>query len=272
MSADSLPALPPGTVTLLDQPYVENPWQSADPDSAQTLDLYVPAGSGPFPLIVWIHGGGWHSLGKQSYRLNMVASFVPHGFAVASIAYRLTPDAPFPAQIEDCHRAVAWLKQHADEHAIDPTRIGVAGHSAGAHLCALLATGGIVTDAECVQAAVLWSPPCTIDREEWPRDTFPWNPDGKFSQTFFPSKAYEPELARLASPSTHLHPAVPPLLIVHGDADPIVPIGPTTRFAEQAGGLGINVTYRAEAGGTHDILNAANDQEAARFFIRVLKS
>jgi acetyl esterase/lipase len=265
--------LPPGTKCLLDQPYVTDAWKGNDPDSAQTLDLYVPAGDGPFPIIVWIHGGGWHSLGKQPHGLWFASEFGPHGFAVASIAYRLTPDAPFPAQIEDCHLALDWLREHAAEHALDTQLIGVVGHSAGAHLCALVATGGIVPSSKPVQAAVCWSPPCDMDRDRgaWPKDTFIWNPEGKFSQTFFPSKAYEPQLARYASPVTHAHASMPPILIIHGDKDPIVPLGQAVRFAEQLRTLGVNVTHRTEIDGTHDIMNEANNTEAIRFFTQILR-
>lgn len=273
MPENALHPIPAGTHLLLDQPYVADAWKGTNPDSAQTLDLYVPAGKGPFPLVVWIHGGGWHSLGKQPHGLQFASAFLPHCFAVASIAYRLTPDAPFPAQIEDCHLALNWLRKHAAEHALDSQRIGVVGHSAGAHLCALVATGGIVSSSEPVQAAVCWSPPCDLDRDRgaWPKDTFIWNPEGKFSQSFFPSKTYEPQLGRLASPATHAHPSMPPILIVHGDQDPIVPLGQAVRFAEQLRTLGVNVTYRTETGGTHDILHAANNAEAIRFFTQILR-
>ena len=100
-----------------------------------TLDLYFPEKfSGPLPVIVWIHGGGW-SRGRKE-RCPAVA-LVNDGYVIASIDYRLTSTAPFPAQIEDCKAAVRWLRANASQYSLDPDHIGVWGHSAGGHLAAL---------------------------------------------------------------------------------------------------------------------------------------
>jgi len=94
-----------------------------------TLDLYCPKkGSGPLPVIVWIHGGSWNSGRKE--RCPAVA-LVQDGFAVASIDYRLTSTAPFPAQIEDCKAAVRWLRANAAKYNLDADRIGVWGNVRG---------------------------------------------------------------------------------------------------------------------------------------------
>jgi acetyl esterase/lipase len=100
-----------------------------------TLDLYCPEKvSDRLPVIVWIHGGGWRSGRKE--RCPAVA-LVQDGFAVASIDYRLTRTAPFPAQIEDCKAAVRWLRANAAKYNLDADRVGVWGMSAGGHLAAL---------------------------------------------------------------------------------------------------------------------------------------
>jgi acetyl esterase/lipase len=114
------------------------------------LDLYLPAvGSGPFPTVVWIHGGGW-SGGTYTTVPADAPALLARGIAVASVEYRLTSQAgqfgsepvTFPAQIEDVKGAVRWLRAHASTYGLDPARMGSHGASAGAHLSALLATSG----------------------------------------------------------------------------------------------------------------------------------
>jgi len=273
----SLDQLPADTRRVLDQAYVPGAQTGHHPDSIQALDLFVPAGPGPFPVILWVHGGGWHSFGKEPEGIELALTFLPHGFAVAAIGYRLTPDAPFPAQIEDCGRALAWLRLHAAEHRLDPDRVGVVGHSAGAHLCALLATGtagaGFAeTGAGPIQAAVCWSPPFDLDRERgaWPKTMFAWNPEDKFSRTFFPGGAYDAEFARRASPASYVHGNMPPMLVVHGARDTIIPFAPVEAFVEQAKKTGVDVTLRIDSERGHDTMNKETKEEALQFFMRVL--
>ena len=111
-----------------------------------TLDLYCPEKvSGPLPVIGWIHGGGWSRSRKERCP---AVRMVDDGYAVASIEYRLTEVAPFPAQIEDCKAAVRWLRANAAKYNLDPDRIGVWGFPAGGHLAALLGTSGGVRELE----------------------------------------------------------------------------------------------------------------------------
>src|SRR5206468_530267 len=114
---------------------------------ALTLDLYCPQkASGPLPVILWIHGGGWSKGRKEQH--SPAISFLNDGYAVASIEYRLSGEAPFPAQIEDCKAAVRWLRANAAKYNLDADRIGAWGHSAGGHLSALLGTSGGVQELE----------------------------------------------------------------------------------------------------------------------------
>ena len=110
------------------------------------LDLYLPPeGESPWPVIVWIHGGAW----RTGNRADPPALFlVERGYAVASISYRLSREAIFPAQIHDCKAAIRWLRARAGEYDLDPARIGVWGASAGGHLAALLGTSGGVERLE----------------------------------------------------------------------------------------------------------------------------
>lgn len=124
-----------GAVTILrDLPYVPAGHER------QKLDLYLPTPTnGPLPVIIWIHGGAWRAGSKEQCR---AARFSQRGYAVASLNYRLSQHAVFPAQIEDCQAAVRWLRANAAKCRLDPERFGAWGSSAGGHLVALLGTAG----------------------------------------------------------------------------------------------------------------------------------
>src|SRR6266852_4209804 len=118
------------------------------------LDLYVPNSGGPFPVVVWVHGGGWQTGDKSDP--NPALREVNRGYAVVSINYRLQilhpapldPNLAFPVQIKDCKAAVRWLRANAATYNLDPNRIGAWGESAGGHLSSLLGTSAGVSDLE----------------------------------------------------------------------------------------------------------------------------
>ena len=106
------------------------------------LDLYLPSNPrGKLPVVMWIHGGGWRNGDKGS--AGAARPMVGRGFAVADVAYRLSGEAIFPAQVEDCKAAVRWVRANATKHGLDGERIGVWGSSAGGHLVAFLGTSGV---------------------------------------------------------------------------------------------------------------------------------
>ena len=270
--------LPADSLKILDAPYAEGAWAGSNPASVQTLDLFVPAGAGPFPLIVWIHGGGWHG-GDKDGGASLALQFLPHGFALASLNYRYTYDAPFPAQIEDCNAMLVWLRTHAKQYHLDPDRVGVIGHSAGAHLAALMATTGDgkqfskdLNTSVSVQAAVCWAGPLDLDRErgQWPTNMFAWSLKDAFSKTFFPGGTYDGAFARTASPASYVHDGIPPMLIVHGAKDTTVPLGQASTFAARLKESGADVTYHIDPDHGHDVMNAAATEEAVQFFERTL--
>lgn len=125
-------ALPQGTRVERDLAY--------GPDPAQALDLYRPAGDGPFPLVVFVHGGGWRRGDKAMPRMvqHKVAHWLPRGLAFASLNYRMLPEADVLVQAGDVARALAFLQQRAGMLGLDADRLVLVGHSAGAHLAALL--------------------------------------------------------------------------------------------------------------------------------------
>jgi acetyl esterase/lipase len=106
------------------------------------LDMLLPTGAtSPARVVVWVHGGGWRS-GSRAPIPTRAANLCPRGCAVVSIDYRLTGVARWPAQIHDVRAAVRWLRAHAAQYNLDPTRVAAWGNSSGGHLAAVLATAG----------------------------------------------------------------------------------------------------------------------------------
>lgn len=127
---------PKETVTHSNIPYAN------DTSKKHLLDIYLPEhANGKIPLVVWIHGGAWMVNDKYAdmgYMKNTVRSFIESGYALASIDYRFSTEAIFPAQIQDCNQALEYLYQHADEYNIEREKIALIGFSAGGHLASLL--------------------------------------------------------------------------------------------------------------------------------------
>ncbi len=221
--------LPQGVRVLRDLAYVENGHER------QKLDLYLPAkAEGLLPLLIWIHGGGWQNGSKEGCPPAR-QGYLDRGYAVASINYRLSGHAVFPAQIEDCKAAIRWLRAHSKEYCIDPARFGVWGSSAGGHLVALLGTSGAETSFDVgahlgvssrVQAVCDYYGPTDLTRMDENaapgarmRHNDPESPESKLLGG--PVQENKEKAAR-ASPLTYVTTNMPPFLIVHGDADPVV--------------------------------------------------
>jgi acetyl esterase/lipase len=223
--------LPAGVVALRDVPYVEGGHER------NRLDLYLPeTANGHLPLIVWIHGGGWQGGSKENCP---AVGFVKKGYVVASVNYRLSQHAIFPAQIEDCKAAIRWLRANAAKYHIDAEHVGVWGGSAGGHLVALLGTTGAVKELEGPGGNSDQSSrvQCVVD---WfgPTDFVSWDPDFntavyKMITNLLGVSAQEnKEKARKASPLNYVGKDSAPFLIVHGDQDKLVPLGQSEVFAQ----------------------------------------
>jgi acetyl esterase/lipase len=238
----------------------------AEPDgSPLQLDLYLPAGDGPWPVTLWLHGGGW-AVGARDLRADeRMAPLARAGIAVAAVQYRLTDRATFPAQLDDARAAVRWLRAHGAEHGLAPDRIGAWGASAGGHLAALL---GLLPDGRdgelgdsSVQAVVSWFPPTDLlardtDVPDGPPPPFlsgpPPSPSYEARLLGVPSTADDAEGARAASPLTHVHAGAPPFLLVHGDRDGLVPASHSRRLAEALQAVGAPVDLLLIAGANHE--------------------
>ncbi|MGE3806070.1 MAG: alpha/beta fold hydrolase [Gemmataceae bacterium] len=223
------------------------------------LDLYLPKDTKNPPLVVFIHGGGWRA---NSYKRCLTPWLTEHGFAVASIGYRLSDKAIFPAQIHDCKAGVRWLRAHAKEYGYDATRIGVAGTSAGGHLALLLGTtagdeklegsvGGNLDQSSRVQAIVDFYGPSDFvlrAKNQPSRGDAPGSPV-RLLLGEPPSKNLE--LAKSASPAYHVSKDDPPLLILHGDKDGKVLLDQSERMVAEYRKAGLSVTLEVLPGAGH---------------------
>jgi acetyl esterase/lipase len=222
----------------------------------QKLDLYVPEkADGPLPVIVWIHGGAWRAGSKdRCVSLPMTTK----GYAAASVGYRLSQHATFPAQIEDCKAAIRYLRANAKKYNLDPDRIGVWGGSAGGHLVALLGTSGDVKDVEGnlgsndqssrVQAVCDWFGPADFTRFEGGAAASPNNPLALLLGGPVNEKK---DLAAKASPVTFASKDDPPFLIIHGDQDPTVPLKQSELLEAALKKAGVDVTLVVLKGAKH---------------------
>jgi len=226
------------------------------------------------PAIVYIHGGGWTG-GSRDGGIGHAVQWARRGYLGVSIEYRLSGEAKFPAQIEDCKCAIRFLRAKAKEYRIDPERIGVCGHSAGGHLSALVGTsadlpeldgtGGWKEFSSGVQAV------CDISG---PGDFVGWgdaaHPAVRGLLGDYVSK--KPELAALASPVTHVKKTTPPFLIIHGDQDPIVPVEQGRAMHAALKKVGADSTLLVVEGGNHHPFTAESSRAMEEFFDRHLLS
>lgn len=238
------------------------------------LDLYLPQESKDPPLVVFIHGGGWRN---NSYKKCLTPWLTDYGFAVASIGYRLSDKAKFPAQVHDCKAAVRWLRAHAREYGYNADRIGVAGTSAGGHLALMLGVTGGVDDLEGevgdnadessrVQAVVDYYGPSdfVLRSQNQPSKTEPTN--SPVRQLLGVRASENAKLARFASPAFYVTEDDPPLLIVHGDQDKTVRLDQSERMVEEYRMERLHVTLEvvpdAGHGGPAHFTRAYRDQVA----------
>jgi acetyl esterase/lipase len=247
------------------------------------LDLHVPDGNGPFPVVVWIHGGGWTIYDRT--KIDDPQYLLDAGFVVAAIDYRLTTVAPFPAMIADCQAAVRWLREHHQRYGLRAGRIGAMGPSAGGHLAALLAlTPHIAWDgANHAQSAAVHAvvPVCPVTDVEaiwpyWVQERHDVPELTKMIHGFCGGNPAERiELMRQASPLSHVAAGAPPFSLFHGDADPTVPISHSERLAAALHAHGVATELTVSSGTGHVGIDGYPQPEAARaaissFFARHL--
>lgn len=208
------------------------------------MDMYWPKnGSGPFPLVLYVHGGGWTTGEKTEGVQPYARALNAQGIAVAAVNYRLSGEALFPAMIEDIKCAVRHIRANATTYNINPNAIGAFGGSAGGHLVSLLGTadasagwdtGAYENISSSISAVSEFFGPTNLQIE------FPGNEKelmlSAFGQTNYADMAF-------ASPIAYIDPNDPPFLIFHGEEDTLVPIAQSEAFAAALQNAGINTTF-----------------------------
>ncbi len=204
---------------------------NSDTDPKHLLDIYLPADAkGKLPLVIFIHGGGWLSNDKYSdmgYMKKTVAEIISSGFALASIDYRFSTQAVFPAQMLDCNRAISFLYDNAGKYGFDVNRFAVMGFSAGGHLASMVGLSKNnnidsffmpgTTRTFSFKAVVDFYGPAELIM-------FPGAGDAKSPEALLIGAAPldRPDLARAASPVTYVDKNDPPFIIIHGEKDELV--------------------------------------------------
>jgi len=238
---------------------------AGDANPAHLLDLYLPKkpSDEPHPLIVFIHGGGWQESDKNSIVGLLYVLIQDGAFVGASINYRLSGEAKWPAQIYDCKGALRWLRAHAKEYNFDPEKVGLIGISAGGHLVSLLGTSGGVAElegtvggnaeqssrAQCVINLCGVADMLTIKAQGTILD--PEKPNAPFFKLFGGPLSEHVKEATAASPSTYITADDPPFLHVHGTKDPLVPIAQSLEFSAALKKKGVSSTMITGKDGGH---------------------
>ncbi len=218
------------------------------------LDIYQRRDTtGPQPTLIWIHGGGWVGGTKESALMSLVPWF-EMGWNVVNVEYRLGRVSLAPAAVEDCLCALRWVAANAQKYNIDATQLVVSGDSAGGHLA--LTTGMIPEsaglDRQCpgvplpmVAAIINWygitDVPDLLD-----------GPNRKsYAVAWLSSMPDRVEIAKRVSPLTYVRPGIPPILTIHGDADPTVPYQHALRLQSALESAGVSHELVTIPGGKH---------------------
>ncbi len=282
-------------------------WSSALDDAGNKLplhmDIYMPrnVAQPPFPLVVWVHGGAWRG-GTYQTLPGFIPRLLEHSMAVASIEYRLSPQAIFPAQIHDVKGAIRYLRANAQQYALDATRIGIFGSSAGGHLAALAATSGDEPSIEgdtggnagyssrviaCADyfgptdllnlAPDVTVPPGNIFNHDAPdgpgSELVGWDQPGQglgdIRAHLSDSQAPYPMLVQRCNEANPIYWATaddPPTFIAHGAQDTSVPLNQSGRLATALNNLGVPGVYRIIPAAGHGNLGSATDDAMILFF------
>ncbi|MBK1876075.1 alpha/beta hydrolase [Pelagicoccus mobilis] len=223
------------------------------------LDIFVPQGVESPPLVMNIHGGGWSG---GNYKDSSFQWLTAHGFAVASISYRLTDVASHPAQIHDCKGALRWLRANAGKYGYDTSYVVVGGRSAGGHLAALLGTthgvdalegtvGGNLDQSSKVDGIIdFYGATDFIQRSKTqPEKTD--KPSGIVYRLLGGPVKGNKRIAKQAGAAYHVSKDDPPMLVIHGDEDPQVLIGQSERIVDVYERKGLEVEFLVVEGGGH---------------------
>jgi acetyl esterase/lipase len=276
---------------MFDLPY-------ADLSPAQELDVYwPPAGNGPFPVILSVHGGAFMGGDKRDVQLEPALAALARGYAVVSVNYRMSGEAAFPALVHDVKASVRWVRANATAFLFDAARVAIWGGSAGGYLALMVGVSAGVPELEdlalgnpgcssAVQAVVDWFGPTDFLKMDGqlaasgmaPAPQFAHSAPGSPESLILGRPITEiPDVVRAANPETYLHPAAPPFFIQHGDRDDVVPYQQSVNFAASARALAGSARVQLEIlpGARHaDPVFAAphNVQKVLDFLDRTLRA
>ncbi|MFJ4479481.1 alpha/beta hydrolase fold domain-containing protein [Streptomyces xanthochromogenes] len=230
------------------------------------LDLWLPDETHrrPLPVVLYLHGGGWRAgtradMGPRlrHWSPSPFARLAQAGFAVASVDYRLSGEAIYPAQLDDATAALGWLHARADELGLDTRRTLSWGESAGAHLAALLAL------TTSMSGCVVWYGPTDLTTlpGQCPPGTYDASdPATREALLIGAALSDAPELARAASPVAHAHASAPPFLILHGTEDALIPPAQGAQLAATLHQLGVHADFRSIPGADHGWAGLTDDE------------
>jgi len=223
-SAANKDIFPAGTTVLADIPYAD------DTLKKHTLDVYMPAVKTlGYPVIIWIHCGAWMLNDKHadmSYMTNTIKEFLNNGYVIVSIDYRHSTTASFPAQMQDCNRAIEFIYENAAQYSIDESRIALIGFSAGGHLASLIGLSNNNFEKSFyyngkrpkfkISVVLDFYGASDFSTLKGHDSTDPRNP---ITLLLGGTVAQKPELAKKASPITYIDKNDPPFFIVQGEKD-----------------------------------------------------
>ena len=270
--AKDIPSIPNGTIIMKDIAYVKNAHER------QKLDLFLPPNPGEkIPLLVWFHGGGWEGGDKANCAFQQ---FVGQNYAVASVNYRLSQDAIFPAQICDCKSAIRWLRAHADEFGFDSERIGVGGDSAGGHLVALLGATGhtrIFDEGEYleqtsrVQVVCDFFGPTDFEHFDYEKTIFSDVKNSCFARLIGGDPNEMKSVLPMLSPRKFVTSTHAPIIIIHGNKDDLVPLNQSQMYLETLAQAGVESTLLVVDGAGHGFGGMNHWMEIGAFMSKHLK-
>jgi acetyl esterase/lipase len=249
IAEDNLDYIPPADVSDIHRKWLDIPYAGLSP--AQQLDIYLPAeGNHPFPVFLYIHGGGFSFGDKRDFQLLPSLRGLKRGYAVVSVNYRLSGEAVFPSSIKDIKAAIRWLRANGKQYHLDTDRIAAFGGSSGGNLAAMICVTASVSEFDdpalgnaeypCnVQVAVDWFGPTDFLEMDQQLEESGYSP-ADHSDADSPESRYlgakiteVPARVEIANPMTYIHKKMPPILIQHGRLDTIVPVQQSLMFAEK---------------------------------------
>jgi acetyl esterase/lipase len=275
VSADMLPRLTPSYPGGV-KAYPDLVYSQINGYRPLTLDVYATKSGGAKPLVIYIHGGGWVNGTSRNAAAfadfpAVLAELAARGYVAASVNYRLSGEARFPAAAEDVDAAIRWLKAHAAEYGIDKTRVAIWGGSAGGQLAGLAATDCSPADgqaeSDCVQSAVLWYPVTDFSTIGGPPRAAAPPPAGRPAGGPVGYLGCQPQacpdVAAKASPVTFIDPKDPPTLLVQGTADRTVPFSQSEEMLAKLKAAGVKAELVALPGYDHSFMGKTPEETRA---------